>query len=62
MIRSMTFKLDDVLVKGAQEALGTDTMTDAVSLLCKRAIENKEAKDALGNGNGTMTSEDWDMS
>lgn len=59
MIRSMTFKIDDELVKGAQIVLGVDTMTEAVSTLCKSAIENQEAVDALGLGNGEMSEDDW---
>ena len=36
-------------------------MTDAVSTPCKNAIENQAVVYALGEANGEMKEEDWDI-
>jgi hypothetical protein len=58
MIKQMSFKLDPELIRGAQKAIGAESMTDAISRLCREAVENKTVFDEHTKSFGKFT--DWD--
>ena len=58
MVKQMSFKLDPDLIRGAQIALGAETMTDTITMLCKEAIDNKTVFEEHGRSFGKF--KDWD--
>ena len=58
MVKQMSFKLDPDLVKSAQKAIGAETMTDTITLLCKEAVDNSTVYAEHGRSFGKF--KDWD--
>jgi len=58
MVKQMSFKLDPDLVKGAQKAVGAETMTETLTILCQEAVDNKAVFEEHGRSFGKF--KDWD--